>query len=1093
MEADNPGLHEDSINIMKLSNKLVYALAGLMAIPASLSAQEQMLELKRANTTDSPMHLNVKHAPSTSAYQTTLVGFMYYAESWNDLEDTTPMGIYTIGSTPGSMPEKFARIGFANSHCNGGAVLAGDTYWYIWRQNDPSGSTDIDISQLYSYNIKTGEFQAYGEVNSELASNSDKTWDPTEDKIYGQYTIDNSRKLCIVDYKNQTVTPVGDCYTYFGLAFDGNGQLWGIDSAGDLYKVNKYNGEGTRIGSTGVVPRYAQSMAFDLKTNDLYWASFTDGGVAGSSKLYKVNTSNGALTLISAFTDREEFMGLGVMPATAADDAPGFASNLTVTMTGASADGKISFALPEYTYMGDELKGEISYKVLANGNVLFEGKGNKGDAVNRDITLPAGDVTVAVVCSNAAGDGPAASVQQWVGEDYPNAPKNVRLVIDDLTGKFSLSWDAVTTGVHGGFVDASKVTYTITRFPDNEVVATGHKTTTFTETLEQPQLPTDYYYEVKALNDWRESPEAAKSNHVPYGKGFEVPYTNRFDDASSLDLFYTTDGNGDGYTWKWSHFDPKTAYNFTGTDSDKPQDDWLITPGISMKAGNRYEVTYVIVKNMNNGKFEDYLETAFGVGVDPTTYTIAEERFKTTIGKDEKRTVVITPKTDGYYHFGFHAVSNAVKGLSIAIDELHIDVLANEGAPAAVTNLVIKSQQGTAPVTLKFTTPTKNVKGDKLESITKVDVFRNTSELVKTIEMTETGKQVTVVDNKGARGMTKYTVVAYNEAGIGERADIEIFLGLDHPGAPQDVMLVDNGNGQLKLTWSAPKKGANGGYCDPGNLIYNIYYHNNGYFSDFKKGVRGNEALINAEDYYGKEQILTYFAVSAENTVGEGYLCQSTEVIIGNAYKYPFVESWIYGNPKFDMWYRMNSGANGWLPEANYASDNDGGCMAFDAAADGDMSYFCLGKVDMTTAGTPKLIFDYYAVPGADMSITPEINLAFNGEFKVCSPVSFKTLSGEEGWREAVVDLAEFKMLPYITVRFLGVGSASRPLRVDNVRIMDSDKQPNVGFSGIGEICGDDAANGVYYTLDGIAVDRPRKGSVYIVRYANGKTEKIIY
>ena len=227
--------------------------------------------------------------------------------------------------------------------------------------------------------------------------------------------------------------------------------------------------------------------------------------------------------------------------------------------------------------------------------------------------------------------------------------------------------------------------------------------------------------------------------------------------------------------------------------------------------------------------------------------------------------------------------------------------------------------------------------------------------------------------------------------------------------------------------------------------------------------------------------------------MGEGYLCQSTEVIIGNAYKYPFVESWIYGNPKFDMWYRMNSGANGWLPEANYASDNDGGCMAFDAAADGDMSYFCLGKVDMTTAGTPRLIFDYYAVPGADMSITPEINLAFNGEFKVCSPVSFKTLSGEEGWREAVVDLAEFKMLPYITVRFLGVGSASRPLRVDNVRIMDSDKQPNVGFSGIGEICGDDAANGVYYTLDGIAVDRPQKGSVYIIRYSNGKTEKIIY
>lgn len=1078
---------------MKLSNKLVYALAGLMAIPASLSAQEQVRELKRANTTDSPMHVNVKHAPSSAAYQTTLIGFLYYAESWNDLEGTTPMGIYTVGSTPGSMPEQFARIGYANSHCNGGAVLAGDTYWYIWRQTDPSGSTDIDLSQLYSYNLKSGEFMAYGAVSSELASNSDKSWDPTEDKIYGQYTINNSRKLCIVDYQEQTVTPVGDCYTYYGLAFDGNGQLWGIDSAGDLYKVDKRNGQGTRIGSTGVVPRYAQSMAFDLKTNELYWASLTDAGVTGSSKLYKVDTSNGALTLISAFTDREEFMGLGVMPATAADDAPGYATNLTVTMTGASNDGHISFALPEYTYMGDDLSGEISYKVLANNNVLFEGKGNKGESVARDITLPTGDVTVSVVCTNAAGDGPAAILQQWVGEDYPNAPKNVRLVLDENTGKFTLTWDAVTSGAHGGYVDPAKVTYTVTRFPDKVEVATGLKATTFTETLEQPQLPTDYYYQVKAFNDWRESTVATESNHTPYGKGFEVPYTNRFDNISSLDLFYTIDGNGDGSTWKWSQYGDKNAYIFTGTDDAKPQDDWLITPGIDMKAGNRYEITYIVAKNMNNGKFIDILETAFGTGVDPTTYTTAEEPFVTKIGQDEKRTVVVVPETDGYYHFGFHAISNSIKGLSIAIDDLHIDVLANEGAPAAVTNLTAKAQQGTAPVTLKFTTPTKNVKGEKLESITKVEVFRNTSELVKSVEMTETGKKVTVVDNKGARGMTKYTVVAYNEHGIGDRAEIEIFLGIDYPGAPQDVKLVDNGNGQLKLSWTAPKEGVNGGYCDPNNLTYNIYYNNNGYYSDLKKGVRGNEALINSEDYYGNEQILTVFAVSAINTVGEGYMCQSTEVIVGNPYKYPFVESWIGGDPKFDMWYRMNNGANGWLPEANYASDNDGGCMAFDAAQDGDMSYFCLGKVNMTTAMNPKLIFDYYAVPGADMNIVPEINLAFNGEYKVCDAISFNTLTGQPEWREAVVDLAEMKQLPYITVRFLGVGSATHPLRVDNVRIMDSDKQPNVGFSGIDEIFGNAGVDCVYYDLNGIAVDNPQKGSLYIVRYSNGKTEKIIY
>lgn len=1077
---------------MKLTSSLVCTLAGLAMMPSAMSAQEQMRQLNRTATTDRPMHVNVKHAPGNAAYQTTLVGFIYYADSWNYLEGTTPLGIYTVGTTPGSMPEKFARIGFGNSLCNGGAVLAGDTFWYIWRQTDPTGTTGVDISQLYSYNVKTGDFKSYGVVSSELASSTDKSWDPVENKIYGQYTIDNARKLCIIDYENQTVTPVGDCYTYYGLAFDGNGQLWGIDSAGDLYKVNKSNGQGTKVGSTGVVPKHSQSMAFDLKTNELYWTSYTDAGAA-SSNLYKVNTSDARLTLITAFKDQEEFVGLGVMPAMAADNAPGYAENLTVSMTGASTVGKISFALPQFTYMGNELTGEISYKVFANNNLLFEGKGSKGNTINRDITLPAGDVTVSVVCSNKEGDGPAAVMQQWVGDDYPNAPANVRMTLDEATGKFSISWDAVTTGAHGGYIDASKISYTVTRFPENKEVATGLKTTTFTETIEQPQLPTDYYYQVKALHDWRESPEPAESNHTPYGKGFEVPYTNRFDNNSSLDLFYIIDGNGDGSTWGWSKYGDKQAYIFTGTDDSKPQDDWLITPGIDMKAGNRYEISYVVAKNMNNGKFEDKLETAFGVGVDPTSYTVAEKAFTTQIGKDEKRTMVVTPETDGYYHIGFHAVSSSVKGLSIAIDDLHIDVLANDEAPASASNLTAKASQGTAPVTIKFTTPTKTVKGNKLEAITKVEVFRNTSELVKTIEMTETGKQVTVVDNKGARGMTKYTVVAYNEHGIGERADVEIYLGMDFPGIPQDVKLVDNGNGQLKLSWAAPKEGAHGGFCDPANLTYNIYYINNGYYSDFQKNIKVTEVLIAPEDYYSKEQYLMYFAVSANNKVGEGNMWQSTEVILGNPYQYPFAESWIGGHEKFDMWYRMNSGQNGWLPEANYSSDNDGGCMAFDALGDGDMSYVCLGKVNMTTAVTPKLIFDYYAVPGTDMSIIAEINPAFNGDYKTCSSIEFKNIGGDRGWREAVVDLSDFKHLPYITVRFLGIGSTSHPLRIDNVRIADSDKKSNLGFVGVGEVFIDSNVGGAYYDLNGMVVNNPQKGSIYIYRTSDGKTEKVVY
>lgn len=1076
---------------MKVKGKLLYAIAGAALLPSVLSAQDTTCEVRNIAGSATPRHINVKKAPVNASYETTLVGFLYYADSWNDLEGTTPLGIYTIGSQPGSQPEPFARIGVMNSHCNGGAVLAGDKYWYVWRQTDPSGSSDIDISQLYSYDIVTGEFQSYGVVDSTLASNADKSWDPVEDKIYGQYTVNNSRKLCVVDFEQQSVTPVGDCYTYYGLAFDNTGQLWGIDAAGDLYKVDKRNGSGVKVGSTGVVPKYSQSMAFDLKTNELYWASYTDAGKA-SSNLYKVDTSNAQLTLVTAFSDQEEFLGLGVMSAVAADNAPGYATGLSVTMNGSKATGSISFTLPQYTYMGNDLNGQIGYKVFANNNLLFEGSGTKGMNITRDITLPTGDVTVSVVCSNEEGDGPAALIQQWVGDDYPLAPENVRLVVDEASGKFSLTWDAVTEGVHGGYINPDKMSYTVTRFPDQQKVAEQLKATAFEESLSQPELPTAYCYEVNAVHDWRVSPEAAQSNTVPYGKGFEVPYFNNFDDAASLDLFYKIDGNGDGSTWKWSRFSTKTAYIFTGTDYTKPQDDWLLTPAIDMKAGNRYEVTYTITENMNNGKFIDMLETAFGIGVDPSTYTVVEETFPCLIGKAEVRKVVIEPKEDGYYHFGFHAVSDCIKGLSINIDNLNIDVLANEGAPSAVTGLTAKASQGTAPVSIRFTTPTKDTKGKKLEAITKVEVFRNTSELVKSVEMTETGKQITVVDNKGARGMTKYTVVAYNEHGVGERADIEIFLGLDHPGAPQDIALTDEGNGQLKLSWKAPKDGAHGGYCDPNNLTYNIYTLNNGYYADFRSGVRQTDVLITAENYYGSQQNLVVFAIAAQNSVGEGLTYPSTEVIVGNPYKYPFNESWVGGNERYDMWYVMNSGKQGWLPVANYSSDSDNGCISFDAAQDNDMSYFCLGKVDMSKASNPKLIFDYYAEPGTDMSIIPEINLAFTGAYQTMAALNFKTIGGEAGWREAVVDLSDCKTLPYISVRFLGVGSASHSLRIDNVRIMDSDKTPNLSTNGIGDIIIDNNS-ALYYDINGLPVINPSKGSIIIKRNADGKTSKVVF
>ncbi len=1064
--------------------------ATLVATSASAIGFESAREL-RSNVLHPQRQDVVFKAPNHSSYETVLTGFVYYASSWENLPDNeyTPMGIYSIKTTPGAQPEELGMIGKASSHCNGGAVLAGDTYWYIWRQTDPTGSSGFDISQLYSYNIKTGDFKGYGVVSSDLASIADKAWDPVSGKIYGQFTIDGVRKLCVVDYERQELTPVDECPMYYGLAFDAAGQLYGIDASGILFSINKETAEASRIGSTGITPSYAQSMTIDFKTGDLYWASYTDAG-AQSSVLYKVNTATAATTLVTTFNDNQEIMGLGVMPAIAEDGAPGYATDLAIETDKASTEAKVSFVMPSYTYIGDPLTDKTAWKIMANGNMVKSGEALPGAGVTETVTLPEGSVVVSVVCSNEEGAGPEVALTRWIGQGYPVSPESVRFEIDEKTGKVSLTWNPVTEGLDGGYIDSAEVTYNVIAYPGGRKAATGLTETSFTETLEEPQTPIDLYYEVVACNDWRES-EPAESNHSPFGRGFEMPYDNAFNSPDDLKLFYIIDGNGDGESWKWSRFSTQTAYIFTGTEVTGEQDDWLITPGLDMRAGSRYIMTYYTGGNAGKpGQFEDYLEVAFGLGIDTEKYKVVESKYLYDISGRVLHEVEIVPQTDGYYHIGFHAVSNCKRGLAMNIDDIHVDVLANENAPAQVTDLTVKTSQGTAPVTFTFKTPTTNVKGEKLESLTKVELWRNRSELVSSQVVTVPGKQVRIVDNKGAKGFTSYSIVAYNEHGVGERLDTEVYLGLDVPGVPVDIVLTDTGKGGLKLTWKAPEQGANGGYIDAGNLTYNVYQVNGGYAVDYMTGIKDSELVIeNHPDYYASKQQLVIYGVAAQNGVGEGSIRKSSEVIVGLPYSYPFAESWPRGEASYDMWYRANSGNGGWMPATAKASDNDGGSIEFVADADGDMSYIYFGKISMSQARKPKLIFDYYLYPGADAFILPEVNKAFADGWDSCNVINFKDIEATEGWQQHVIDLDRFMNYSYVTLRFLGKTESDRPLYIDNVRVMDSD----IPDSGVDELLIDSCKDVMYFDLTGGLVKAPQKGSVYLLRHADGHTEKLVF
>ncbi len=128
--------------------------------------------------------------------------------------------------------------------------------------------------------------------------------------------------------------------------------------------------------------------------------------------------------------------------------------------------------MPSTLHDGSAATGEASWKVTDGKETVAEGTAAYGAEVNAAVTVAAaGKHNFAVSASNAAGEGKKARLSMWVGPDVPESPANVKVDFVEDENRLTVTWDAVTTGANGGFVDPASVTYTVTRMPAGVIVA----------------------------------------------------------------------------------------------------------------------------------------------------------------------------------------------------------------------------------------------------------------------------------------------------------------------------------------------------------------------------------------------------------------------------------------------------------------------------------------------------------------------------------------------------------------------------------------------------------------------------------------------
>ena len=1013
------------------------------------------------------------HTMNASHYEVAVQGACIFANSWNNLGEgeLTPMGIYQMNQSEGYEVKPF----LINSavYSNGGGAFIGNDFWFIWKQRDPTGQ--MTLCQRERLNLTTGKRENLGVCSNDLMATAAGTAvDPTTGNVYGIFWDSESmtsRQLGIVDYPNGTRTTIATIsQSLYALCCDSAGQLYAVTQSGKLVKVDKEDGMLTEVGNTGVKPSVMQAAAVDQYTNKMYWAAvFKDEKGNDAAALYEVDLATAQATKLADYPDLNEFSALRVLAPKAKDEAPAPATDLKTLFNKASTTGTFTFTMPTETFAGKQLSGELSYQVTIDGEKAASGKGSAGETVSVSVTTNTGLHEFAVTTNNDKGVSPEATVSKYTGYDKPLAPKNVELVIDENANKAHLSWEApANLGENEGYVDVQNLTYNILRHPDekefNDVSGTS-----FDDAL-TPSKAMMYSYDVAAVNHARKG-KAATSNAVMYGTGYDVPWTENFNNASSLNMFTVVDVNQDGSSWSWSRFKTKAViYTY---NSENAADDWLITPPIAMKAGRKYKLSFL--EHVTLSRYPEKLEIKFGEGLDPNIYVEVMPKTTYTNAEFVSQAVYVSPSSDGNYHFGFHACSDANQGL-LYIDDMSVDVEPESTAPAAATQVEASAAEyGMNPVTISFNAPQKAINGQKLSALEKVEVTDTKGNVIKAFENPAPGERLSCKDENAAKGINAYYIVAYNEHGIGQRAKVTAFIGTDVPSAPRNITVSGNEDGTLKMTWNAPEKGKNGGFINPSQLSYTAYtVDDEGYANLYKENIKGTEVSLADLDNTG-EQRLERFGASASNNEGESDIMPSNSVVMGDAYSLPFAESFANEHLAYDVWYSQATGSNGFEVDDKIASDNDGACVAFEAAEDDAIAAFCSGKIALNNCEAPVLTFDYYGEPGTKNVLITDINRSYVDTTAV-KVIDFSKEGAPSGWKRAVVNLSQFKSAPYVQLVFLcQIAKQGDVIRVDNIRI---ENNPALAVSGVAF---DTPTTGeLIYTLSGIRMGNVLSKGVYI-------------
>lgn len=973
---------------------------------------------------------------------TVLCGVKVYDDAWAEAGADIDAGIYTLeAKTDGAIKSVKTSKEWMYTRA---AIKIGGTYYVL--SSDFSGET----SHYSNYSTSTWYKGTSSEIDAMNVA-TDLAYDPVTGKVYGYFydeTTGDYTQFCEFSISYGESTKIADAdRSVYAIACNKAGELYGVGSTGRLYKIDKTTGAQISVGHTGLYPVDRNSMTFDDATGRLYWAAtyeiYEDGKRKWVSGLYEVNVHNGQLTKIKDLPGNASYSGLFAMPYSTPLTAPRAVSNISVNFANfGDTYGDITFTAPTLNVDGSAISENISVIVNNAGtDTVVTDIAPGATHTMEHVSFASGYQTLCFTTANSLHQGELAWHTMFVGEDVPGTPQNVTL--EDVDGKAVLSWTPAPLGMNGGEYNKSAVAYKIVRMPDAVVVSDQCIATNFTdETIGNSTKA--YFYEVSAFTSKGMS-DAAASNRVTFGEGYSVPFCEGYDTAEAFNLWTVIDNNG-GSTWAYDATTQKVYYRYDQSPDKKPGDDWLISPKIALKAGVTYRFS-IYARNYSK-KYPESFKVAIGTAPEPTAMTtelLNMADYNNTDGANHQ--VSFTVPADGSYHLGIYEFSNPYM-YRLDIDEVAIGVLDNN-APAAVSDFkVTAGEKGTLTATLTMKAPDTDTQGGTLSQISTVNVYRgNETDPVYSFLNPTPGEALTWTDTSITQsGIYTYRALAANSAGIGAEVSASAFVGVDKPGAPQNLTLEEH-DGNAVLTWDAPTAGSNGGYIDVEQLHYQVWrYDNYTLLADSLKDTHFTDTTVNVS----KQTLIDYVVFPFIGDVRGDYAL-SEAVIFGTPYSAPLSETFKNSDMNYYPWVTesdkpMNKSwtldAAGTHPVAS-DQNGDGGFATFHSVGEGLGIHARLSspKIDISKLENPELSFWMYhshidSIESAE-SIEIEVKNG-NGAFEKVEGAKWMRDNGTTGWQRHTVALERVKGCTNLRIAFLGTTAGGQDVYVDHVTISDA-------------------------------------------------------